>query len=195
MDEEQKRQVLANLLQFPQEKILEFILKEEFTFEELQQSGNFTRDKQEWVKDELDKEKRKHEIEKQFWEDCLETNTLVSLNEYIYAYPSGDYTNLAHAKIKSKEQELINGRDFHYAQMQKYPYYTKEQVQNLLDNKGILSEDLISKGIFTKKALNSFLNPPPFLKNINFDWKDLPLLPEDHTDVYFVGMVEDSKRN
>ena len=192
MDEEQRRLILINLNTVKQEKILELINANEFTFEDLQQSGNFAREKQDWVQKELRKKEKQKDIEKEFWEECLGKNTLISLNEYMNAYPDGLYVNVANAKIGTINDELVKGRDFHYTKMQEYPYYSSSQLENLLNENKIIEEDLIDKGIFTKKALRAFLNPPKFNSKV-LEWNDLPPLPDNHTDVYFFGIPRSGK--
>ncbi len=204
LTKEQKRNALANLNLTPQEKILELIQDGVFTFEELQDTGKFSREKQDWVREQLDEIKRKaveeerkkmadNEVEENYWKDCEQKRTISAYKEYIAAYPHGKYVNIANGRIATLERELIEEQEKIYRTIEADPnFYTIQRIKEMLNEGKITEQGIIERNIATPEALEVFLDPPDYVSRV-FDWEDLPPLPADNTDIYFFGIPRSGK--
>lgn len=210
-----KEFILSYVRKISVEQLVEYILNDTVTFDELRATGNFPHETQTAVKailDEKDKvrlekererEAREREAreeaemkafkEEQVWQTVKSKNTLNSYQYYQQQYPNGKYFDDADQNIYTLKEEITHKKRKILSDIRRNPDdYSKKRIQDYFDQGVITKDDLIDDQIITKRALETFLNPPHFENKI-FDWTDLEPLKSDRTDIFFLGIPGSGK--
>lgn len=131
------------------------------------------------------------------WQSAISSNSIQKLKDYLRNYPDGQYVENARERISSLEETIRLQRqserlDF-LNDLKKNPLeYSPAQVERRI-NEGLVNPyDIVNHLGIDREQLDLYLNPPSFFMDQN-NWVNLPELPEDATDVYFLGIPGSGK--
>jgi DNA replication protein DnaC len=132
--------------------------------------------------------------ETNFWNECHLTGTKQAYIKYLTAYPNGLYKTQSEFCLVNIFRQEAEYKARLFQEMKDYPeHFDNRRVQELLD-KGIIDRsDLFEEDIITEPALNVYLNPPFNQFRDQSSWEDLPDIPKDKTDIYFLGISGSGK--
>lgn len=149
---------------------------------------------------EANKEAREMELrEEEDWNSALESNTIGGYEIYLSNYPEGNYVQDARNKIDglketfraTKEAERNTILDT----LKRNPLeYSPYQLERKINEGYITRADIVNHlgikegqlGLFLDQNHKDYFSDP-------LQWKDLPELPDDATDVYFFGIPASGK--
>ena len=193
MDTIQKENNLKNIHRIPTEELISFVLAGDISLEEMQATGKLEHEKQLEIKEAIVKKEEKQRKETELWEDCKSANTIGKYEAYLAVYPDGRYdaqAKLAIHEIKDryrKEKESL----IHSLKTSKVEVNI-EELERYFKSGQLTEHDLMEAGIIPREKLELFMNPPTFHTS-QLTWKDLPDLPENRTDVFFLGVPRSGK--
>ncbi|GHB36299.1 hypothetical protein [Mongoliitalea lutea] len=183
-----KEEILQRIEDFRSEQLFEFINTGLVTLEELRSTGDLPASKRNAI---IKLTEAKSKEEKDFWNQ--HQNTEDGCNEYIKAYPYGQFIQKAKSNIevfrnKIAEEERTKKETLELLK-KNLNNYTPNEILGLLQKGTILREDLLKIGI-PNEVIESLGNIETPRLNLG---KTPDSIPEGYTEVYFWGIPGSGK--
>jgi len=117
--------------------------------------------------------------EDELWNDVTLKDEILVYKNYIDKYPRGQYIDKAKQSIKHKKEEILTDIASNIQE------YDSNKILNLIQRGVLEKNDFIISGILKTHELDLLLHP---LNTLDFQsWENLPALPTNCIDVFFIG--------
>ncbi len=184
LNQQQKDNILANLpaaIASQIEIVAQAIIDNDITWEELQNTGNFSPPLQQNLQNAIDPIK-----ERQLWQNCESKDTIEAYRNYLSQYPNGIFKAKAERKISDKQAEQQTLQKT--LQKSQLIAALKEDINSynttILNKNGVSYDDLIQANIQIPDSIRNIWNDagPTLQLGTTPD-----SIPQGVTEIYFWG--------